>query len=299
MNKDFIKYIESLRLTGEKKISLKKDFDTNYTHKLFTKEEGQAILEEGKSNLSRLQDKLYAHNKHSVLILFQAMDTAGKDGAIKHVMSGLNPQGVRVTSFKVPSREELAHDYFWRYNRELPACGQIGIFNRSYYENVLVTRVHPEFILGENIPSVKSIKDVNKKFWQHRFKQMNRFEKNLTENGTLILKFFLYLSKDEQKKRLIERIDHPGKNWKFSLPDIEERKFWKEYMHVYEDMLNNTSTEYAPWYVLPADDKWFTRLCLGTIIYKAFEELKLNYPKVNKEEKAKLEEVKLQLLGEK
>ena len=208
------------------------------------------------------------------------MDAAGKDGIIKHVLSGLNATGVKVSSFKTPTKEELDHDYLWRHAKALPARGEIGIFNRSHYENVLVTRVHPEYILNENLPDIDSLKDIDHDFWKSRFKQINRFEKNLAENGTIILKIFLHVSKDEQKKRFLERIDNPDKNWKFAIADAEERKHWDDYMKAYEEMLGATSTEHAPWYVLPADDKWFTRLCLGAIIYAEFEKLGLEYPTV-------------------
>jgi PPK2 family polyphosphate:nucleotide phosphotransferase len=298
MTKAFLSYLDTLKVKPGKKISLSKDFHADYDHKTFSKEEGQQLLEEGIKNLSLLQDKLYAHDEYSVLIVLQAMDAAGKDAAIKHVMSGLNPQGVKVTSFKVPSKEELDHDYFWRHYKALPARGEIGIFNRSHYENVLVTRVHPEYVLGENIPVINSLKDIDKKFWDNRFKQINRFEKNLVQNGTVILKFFLHVSKEEQKRRFIERIDDPSKNWKFALADIEERKRWNDYMYAYEEMLTNTSQEDAPWFVLPADDKWFTHLCLAAIIYKQFEKLELSYPEVSKEQKAKLQGAKKQLLAE-
>lgn len=299
MKSKSIKFLNSLKVEPGKKISLNKDFKTDYNEKTISKEEGEIMLQEGILNLAKLQDKLYAHNEYSVLIVLQAMDAAGKDGAIKHVMSGLNPQGVKVSSFKAPSHHELDHDYFWRHYLALPARGEIGIFNRSHYENVLVTRVHPEYILNEKIPGITSLKDINKKFWEKRYKQINRFEKNLAENGTIILKFFLHVSKDEQKKRFLERIDNPEKNWKFSMADAKERQHWDNYMEAYEEMLAATSTEHAPWFVLPADDKWFTRLCLGGIIFMEFENLKLSYPEVNKEQLQKLQEAKKALLGEK
>ncbi len=294
-----MKYLDSLRVKEGKKISLLKDFHADYDHKMVTKVEGVKILEEGMSNLAVLQDKLYAHNQYSVLIVLQAMDAAGKDGIIKHVMSGLNPTGVKVSSFKTPSKEELDHDYLWRHAKALPSRGEIGIFNRSHYENVLVTRVHPEYILSENLPDVSSVKDINKSFWEKRYKQINRWEKNLAENGTIILKFFLHVSKDEQKKRFLERINDKEKNWKFSVADAQERKHWDKYMAAYEELLSATSTDYAPWYVLPADDKWFTRLCLGAVIFFEFEKLGLSYPAVSQEQLDKLEAVKKELLSEK
>lgn len=298
MNKELSKYLKSLQVKPGKKISLEKDFLTDLKKKMFTKEEGEKLLNKGIKELSLLQDKLYAHNEYSVLIVLQAMDAAGKDGAVKHVMTGLNPQGVRVCSFKVPSVGELDHDFFWRHYKELPARGQIGIFNRSHYENVLVSKVHPEIVLKEKLPGINSVKDVDDKFWQKRYKQINRFEKNLTENGTIILKFFLHVSKNEQKKRFIERIDDPSKNWKFSLADTKERQHWDEYQKAYEEMLLNTSTDYAPWFVVPADDKWFTRLCLSEIIYGEFEKLDLKYPVINPEQKKELLAAKQVLLKE-
>lgn len=297
--KSFVKYLESLYVEPGKKISVEKDFHTDYDQKMVTKAEGEKILAEGIKNLAVMQDKLYAHDQFSVLIVLQAMDAAGKDGAIKHVMSGLNPQGVKVASFKTPSKNELDHDYFWRHYLALPSRGEIGIFNRSHYENVLVTRVHPEYVLNENLPDVKSVKDIDKKFWEKRYKQIRRFENNLVENGTIILKFFLHVSRDEQKKRFLERIDNPAKNWKFSLADAQERQHWDKYMDAYSEMLSATSQKHAPWFVLPADDKWFTRLCIAAIIYFQFERLQLSYPAVSKEQKAKLQEAKKQLLSEK
>lgn len=287
-----------------KKVSLK-NFDTDFKpgkkvagfkmDKKFSEE----LLAQGIEKLAAMQDKLYAHNEYSVLIVLQAMDTAGKDGAIRHVCSGLNPQGVKVASFKSPSSLELDHDYFWRHYKELPERGQIGIFNRSHYENVIVTKVHPEYILNEGLPGVENLKDIDDKFWEKRYRQINNFERTLAENGTIILKFFLHLSKDEQKRRLISRIDDVKKNWKFSPADMKERAFWKDYQSAFEDMLSNTSTDYAPWYVLPADDKWFTRVAIAGVIYLEFERLNFKYPEVSEEQKTKLQEIKKQLLGEK
>ena len=211
---------DAFRIKANKKIKLK-SLSTNVKKKPVSKEKAQAMLQKGVLELANMQDKLYAHNEISVLIILQAMDAAGKDGTIKHLLSGLNPSGVKVSSFKAPSAIELDHDYFWRHYKELPARGEIGIFNRSHYENVLVTKVHPEYILNENIPGIKTVKDIDKKFWKKRYDQINRFEKNLSENGTIILKFFLHVSKEEQKKRFLERIDDPKKNWKFSLADMK------------------------------------------------------------------------------
>lgn len=279
------------------KISLK-DFDTEYKEGILNKEEGIKLLEEGKLRLSEMQDKLYAHDQYSILIIFQALDAAGKDGAVKHIMSGMNPSGVKVSSFKTPSSTELDHDYIWRHYLALPARGEIGIFNRSHYENVLVTRVHPEYILNENLPGINSVEDIKDDFWEKRFKQINRFEKNISQNGTVILKFFLHMSKKEQKKRFISRIDDPKKNWKFSPGDISERKFWKDYQKAYEEAISNTSTDYAPWFIIPADDKWFTRLAITNIIDKQFESLNLQYPVVSPEVSAELQKSKEELESE-
>jgi PPK2 family polyphosphate:nucleotide phosphotransferase len=299
MKKQTLNYLKSLHVKPGRKINLEKDFQTENKKKIISKKEGEKMLADGIVELARLQDKLYAYNQYSILIVLQAMDAAGKDGAIKHVMSGFNPQGVKVISFKVPSSTELDHDYFWRHYKELPGRGEIGIFNRSHYENVLVTRVHPEYILNENIPGIDSVKDIDHKFWEARYKQINRFEQNLHENGTIVLKFFLHLSKAEQKKRFIERIDNPEKNWKFSVADYEERKHWKKYMNAYEEMLSATSTPNAPWFVVPADDKWFTRLIIGGIITDQFQRLNMSYPKVSKEQKAQLQELRKELMSEK
>jgi PPK2 family polyphosphate:nucleotide phosphotransferase len=296
--KEFLTYLESLKVKPDSKVSLKNDFHTDYDDKMFSKEEGQELLKWGIDSLSQMQDILYAHNQISVLIILQAMDAAGKDSAIKHVMSGLNPQGVSVTSFKTPNSTELDHDYLWRHYSTLPPKGNIGIFNRSHYENVLVTKVHPEYILQERLPGISDIKDLNEEFWKNRYKQINRFEKNLAETGTLVLKFFLYVCKNEQKKRFLERIEDPSKNWKFSMGDLAERKLWKEYMKAYEEALEATSTKHAPWYVIPADDKWFTRLCLGGIIHQEFKNLEISYPIISNEQKSELENAKNILLSE-
>ncbi|PKQ67622.1 polyphosphate kinase 2 family protein [Raineya orbicola] len=280
-----------------KKVSLK-DFATKYEGKELSKKDAEMLLEEGRKQLAIMQDKLYAHNQYSVLIIFQAMDAAGKDGAVKHVMSGLNPLGVRVYSFKAPTAHELDHDYFWRHMQALPPRGEIAIHNRSHYENVLVTKVHPEYILNENLPGIDSIDKIDKKFWQIRYEQIRRFEKNLTENGMIILKFFLHVSKDEQKKRFLERIENPEKNWKFSASDVKERAFWDEYQKAFEEAFSETSTDYAPWFIIPADNKWFARLAIATIIYQQFEKLNLSYPTVSAKQKAALEEARKILLAE-
>jgi PPK2 family polyphosphate:nucleotide phosphotransferase len=281
-----------------KKIKLK-SFSTNIKKKLLDKEKGVELLQKGITDLANLQDKLYANKEYSVLIVLQAMDAAGKDGTIKHLMSGLNPTGVKVSSFKSPTTNELEHDYFWRHYKDLPGRGEIGIFNRSHYENVLVTKVHPEFILKENLPGINSIKDIDHKFWKSRYEQINRFEKNLSENGTIILKFFLHVSKAEQKRRFLDRIDDPKKNWKFSVADMKERVYWDQYQKAYEDLFNQTSTDYAPWYVIPADDKWYMRMLVGAAIYQQFQKLNIAYPIVSKETKAELLKAKEVLLKEK
>jgi PPK2 family polyphosphate:nucleotide phosphotransferase len=296
--KGLFKYIESLRVKTGEKVNLSK-WDTDYDHKMLSKEEGGEVLQEGVKRLSQMQDMLYAHNQYSMLIIFQAMDAAGKDSAIKHIMSGLNPQGVKVTSFKTPSTTELDHGYLWRHYLEIPARGEISIFNRSHYENVLVTRVHPEYILGENNPGVSSVKDIDDAFWNRRYKQINSFEKTLNENGTIVLKFFLHVSKDEQKKRFLERIDDPEKNWKFSAADLKERSCWDDYMNAYEEMLGKCSQDNAPWFVIPADDKWFARLSIAAIIYKQFQKLNFSYPVLDAKSRKELAQAKVQLLAEK
>jgi PPK2 family polyphosphate:nucleotide phosphotransferase len=245
---DLYSEMKNLRVEPGTKVKLK-DYGTDYKGKTLTKQEGEELLEDGRKHLSEMQDKLYAHNRYSILIILQAMDASGKDGAVKHILSGVNPLGVKIHSFKAPSSHELDHDYLWRHALAVPARGEIAIHNRSHYENVLVTRVHPEYIMKENIPGITSVDKITEKFWQSRFKQINRFEKNLARNGTVILKFFLYLSKKEQKKRLLARIDDPSKNWKFELGDLKERGHWDDYHTAYEEAISATSTDYAPWLV--------------------------------------------------
>jgi PPK2 family polyphosphate:nucleotide phosphotransferase len=297
LRKDMQSYLKSLKVKNGKKFSLKM-YNTDYDKKMISKEEGEEVLRNGVKRMASLQDKLYADDHHSLLIVLQAMDAAGKDSVIKHVMSGFNPQGVKVASFKTPTNQELDHDYFWRHYKELPGKGEIGIFNRSHYENVLITKVHPEYLVNERLPNYKSAKDIDKNFWAKRYKQINRFEKNLSENGTLIIKFFLHVSKEEQKKRFLERIDNPEKNWKFSLADANERKYWDQYQQAYEKMMKETSQDYAPWYVLPADDKWFTRICVGAVILFELEKLKLKYPAISEDQKKQLLLAKEELLAE-
>lgn len=294
----FIDYFETIKVKPGQKVSLKEDFSTKANKELATKESAQVLLRESIETLTELQEKLYAHNRHSVLIILQAMDAAGKDSMIKHVYSGLNPQGVKVTSFKTPSLEELDHHYLWRHDKALPARGEIAIFNRSHYENVLITRVHPEFILTENLPGVNRTDDINDAFWERRYQQINNFEKTLAENGMLILKFFLHLSKEEQKERFLERIEKKEKNWKFSAQDVVERKHWDSYMTAYEQMLSATSAPHAPWYVLPADNKWFTRLAMGLILDEELQKLDMDYPSLPQDQLLALSDIKDRLLAE-
>jgi PPK2 family polyphosphate:nucleotide phosphotransferase len=258
-----------------------KEHDPGDTHDLKSgdKPEAKRLTDEGVVRLSEMQDKLYAQSNWGLLLIFQSMDAAGKDGTIKHVMSGVNPQGVDVFAFKEPSSEELAHDFLWRTSRCLPARGKIGIFNRSYYEEVLVVRVHPEILEKQRIP-----KDFRgEHFWKQRYEDINAFEKYLTRNGIAIRKFFLNVSRKEQKRRFLERLDNPEKNWKFSVADVEERKYWDEYQAAYEKMIRNTASEYAPWVVVPADNKWFSRLLVVATVVDALSEMNLEYPKMSKE----------------
>ena len=266
-----------------KKISLK-DYSSDFTGNFSKKENAQKKLETDIARLAELQDLLYAQGNYALLIIFQAMDTAGKDGAIKHVMSGVNPQGVEVHSFKEPSAEELSHDYLWRSMKALPERGRIGIFNRSYYEEVLVTRVRPEILSKQKLPPGI---DLNK-LWKQRFEDINHVERYLVRNGVILLKLFLHISKDEQKERLLSRIEDSKKNWKFSASDLESRKYWDHYMKVYQDMMSRTSTEWAPWHIIPSDHKWFARVAVADVIVSKLESLHLSYPKVSKEEKLNL-----------
>ncbi|PSB42812.1 polyphosphate kinase 2 family protein [Chamaesiphon polymorphus] len=265
-----------------KKIDLK-DYDPADTDNFASKEAAQLELAAGIKQLAEYQNILYAQNKFSVLIIFQAMDAAGKDSTIKHVMSGINPQGCQVFSFKSPSTEELDHDYLWRTHKALPERGRIGIFNRSYYEEVLIVRVHPELLAAQNLPNID-----RKHIWTRRFQEINDFERYLTNNGTVILKFFLHVSKKEQKQRFLERINEPEKHWKFSAQDIKERAYWDEYQAAYTDIFNHTSTEVAPWYIIPADRKWFTRLAVSDIICNRLQQMELAYPKISENQLAQL-----------
>jgi PPK2 family polyphosphate:nucleotide phosphotransferase len=257
-----------------------------------SKEHYQKLLGEHVAQLSSQQELLYASNRYAVLLIFQAMDAAGKDGAIKHVMSGVNPQGCQVFSFRHPSAEELEHDFLWRTTRDLPERGRIGIFNRSYYEEVLIVRVHPEILRSEGIPDAPH---ADKAVWHNRYRSIVDMERHLYGNGTRIIKFFLHLSKEEQRKRFLQRIDVPEKNWKFGLADIEERKFWKQYMKAYEECLSATSTQEAPWYVVPADDKESARLIVSQIVLDTLEGLKMTYPKPSVERRHELLSIRKQL----
>ena len=285
---------DNLIVPPGKKIKLK-DYAPDFTGKFKSKEEAQEKLQADIEKLAELQDVLYAQDTYALLLIFQAMDAAGKDGIIKHVMSGVNPQGCQVFAFKAPSSEELDHDYLWRNMKALPERGRIGIFNRSYYEEVLVVRVHPEILNGQRIP--KEEKDV-KGIWKKRFEDINNFERYLTRNGIVILKFFLNVSKKEQKERFLERIDTPEKNWKFAAADVKERGHWDEYMNAYEEMFNNTSTEWAPWYIIPADHKWFTRAAVADVIVAKLKSLDLKYPVVSDERKQELLKAKAMLESE-
>ncbi len=267
--------VKRYRIAENRKFRLA-DVDPADTWKLKSKEHAEEWLEQGVARLSELQDKLYAQNQWAVLLLFQAMDAAGKDGTIKHVMSGVNPQGCEVFSFKAPSAEELNHDFLWRTTKRLPERGRIGIFNRSYYEEVLVVRVHPELLARQKLPPALVTKDL----WQERFDDINAFERFLTRNGVIVRKFFLHLSRQEQRERLLSRLDQPEKHWKFSLADLRERQKWDAYTRAYEEAIRHTATDCSPWYVVPADYKWFTRLVVSEVVVDALESLDLSYPKV-------------------
>ena len=273
------------RVTNGKKFRLK-DVDPDDTGDLKSEDKPRAkeALQFGVDALAELQDILYAQDRWSVLLVFQAMDAAGKDGTIKHVMSGVNPQGCQVSSFKAPTSQDLDHDYLWRCIRELPERGRIGIFNRSYYEETLVVRVHPEFLQSQKLPE----ECITKKIWEHRFQDIRSFERYLHRNGTIVLKFFLHVGKDEQQKRFLERLDNPDKNWKFSANDAKERGFWNEYMKAYEETIRETATDDAPWYVVPANNKWFTRVVVAAAVIDALASLNLKYPAVSAAKKKEL-----------
>jgi PPK2 family polyphosphate:nucleotide phosphotransferase len=262
--------------------------DPNDTADFKSKDEAAKRLEKGVNKLRELQEVLYAQDNWALLLIFQAMDAAGKDSTIEHVMSGINPQGCQVYSFKSPSAEELDHDFLWRNHRCLPERGRIGVFNRSYYEEVLIVRVHPAILAAQKLPK----RLVTRHIWKERFEDINAFERYLTRNGTVVRKFFLHVSKDEQKKRFLDRLDEPEKNWKFSASDVKERERWDEYMQAYEEVLEHTSTKHAPWYVIPADHKWFARMAVADIIVEALESLELTFPIVTDEKRQELEEAR-------
>ena len=277
---------KQFRVEPDQKFRLK-DRDPADTAGFKSKKEANAKERqaEGIERLRELQERLYAYDRWALLLIFQAMDAAGKDSTIEHVMSGVNPQGCQVYSFKQPSAEELDHDYLWRTNRCLPERGRIGVFNRSYYEEVLVVRVHKGILAGEKLP----VDLVDADIWKQRFKDINAFERYLAQNGTALVKFFLHVSKEEQRRRFLARLDEPQKNWKFSLSDVKEREHWNEYMAAYEDMLERTSTEHAPWYVIPADHKWFMRMAVADIVVSTLEKLKPEYPTITEEKRRELE----------
>jgi len=297
-SKDFLKqasrYAGAFRVTDGSEFRLSQvDPDDTLDFDADDKPKAEEALACGVETLAKLQDKLYAQDRWAILVIFQAMDAAGKDSAIKHVLSGINPQGCEVSSFKAPSAEELDHDFLWRCAKRVPERGRIGIFNRSYYEETLVVRVHQEYLAGQKLPPKTKPKDL----WQQRFEDISNFERYLTHNGTLVLKFFLHVSKKEQQQRFLERIDNPAKNWKFSINDVKEREHWDEYMHAYEETVRNTASKYAPWYVVPADHKWFTRLVVAAAIVDKMNALELEYPTLGKEELKGLEQAKQALLG--
>ncbi len=287
------RFADPFRVTNGKHFRLKNvDPEDTLGFKDADRPRAKEALAAGVEALAELQDKLYARDKWAVLLIFQAMDAAGKDGAIKHVMSGVNPQGCQVHSFKAPSAEDLDHDYLWRCMKCLPNRGQIGIFNRSYYEETLVVRVHPEFLSKQKLPQEL----ITKHIWNRRFEDIRNFESYLTNNGVVVRKFFLHVSKKEQKKRFLGRLENPDKNWKFSAADMQERGFWDEYMEAYEDMIVNTALPAAPWYVVPADNKWFTRLVVAAAVVETLAELKLDYPKVSKDKLKELSSARAALL---
>jgi PPK2 family polyphosphate:nucleotide phosphotransferase len=292
--KEASRIIEPYCVTKGEKFRLK-DHHPADTNGLKDKHQAQGLLEDSTALLSRMQEKLYAQDRWALLLIFQAMDAAGKDGAIKHVMSGVNPQGCDVFSFKSPSSEELSHDYLWRTHKCIPERGKIGIFNRSYYEEVLVVRVHPPFLRAQKLPGNL----ITKHIWDERYEDINSFERYLMRNGILIRKFFLHISKKEQKKRFLERLEDSKKNWKFSMADIQERGFWKDYQEAYEEMIQRTATKHAPWYVIPADNKWFTRLAVASAIIETLDHLDLAFPDVDEAKKKELEAVRTSLLSQK
>jgi PPK2 family polyphosphate:nucleotide phosphotransferase len=280
-------YSKPYRITTGKKFRLD-DVDPDETRWVENEDKAAELLQQGIDVLSDLQEKLYAHDRWALLLIFQAMDAAGKDSTIKHVMSGVNPQGVQVSSFKQPSQEELDHDYNWRTHKQLPERGRIGIFNRSYYEETIVVRVHQQYLAGERIPGPL----VTSGIWKERYEDINAFERYASRNGIAIRKFYLHVSKDEQRRRFLKRIEDPSKNWKFSMTDVRERERWDDYMQAYEDTIRHTATPYAPWYVVPADHKWFTQLVVAAAVIDALDEMNLEYPKLDATRKRELTEAR-------
>ena len=293
--KQIREFIQRHRIDDGSKFRLR-DHDPGDTGRLKSedKDEAKEVLQEGVKWLAEMQDRLYAQDCWSLLLIFQAMDAAGKDGAIRHVMSGVNPQGCQVYSFKAPSGEELDHDYLWRCVKALPERGRIGIFNRSYYEEVLVARVHQQILAAQKLPPTLVGKDI----WDQRCKDMRNFEKHLSHNGVVVRKFFLNVSKAEQKKRFLERLNQPEKNWKFSVFDVKERAYWNDYQRAYQDMIRNTATKRAPWFVVPADNKWYTRLVVAAVIVDALMSLNLQYPKIDAAKRKALRQAKAVLENE-
>lgn len=293
MGNDTANLASRYRVKGGQKFRLK-DCATDETPG-FTKENAAGILDEGVATLSALQEKLYAQDEWALLLIFQAMDAAGKDATIKHVLTGVNPQGCQVSSFKAPSAEELNHDFLWRASRCLPERGQIGVFNRSHYEEILVVRVHPDYLHNQKLPE----KCVTERIWNERFESINDFERHLSRSGTVVLKFFLHVSPEEQRKRLLARLDEKDKNYKFEIGDLAERKLWDRYMDAYEEMLQETSTKHAPWHVVPADHKWFTRVVVSAVVIDALRSLKLHFPPLSAEEKRDLAAARAELASAK
>jgi len=292
--KEASRLAEPFCITKGKNFQLK-DWDPVETTGVKDKQHAQSILDAREGVLNHLQEKLYAQDRWAVLLVLQGLDAAGKDGVIKHVMSGVNPQGCDVHAFKSPSNEELNHDFLWRAHTRIPERGKINIFNRSYYEEVLIVRVHPMLLRAEKLPDAL----ITKHIWDERYEDINAFEQYLTRNGVVVRKFFLHVSKKEQKKRFLERLDDPKKNWKFSMADVTERAFWKDYQEAYEEMIRNTAKKYAPWYVVPADNKWFTQLIVASAIIQALDELALTFPEVDEKKKKELKAVRESLLAQK
>ena len=292
-SKQVRKLARHFRIDNGRKFKLS-DIDPGDTRGLKLKDEADELLDDSVRLMAELQERLYAQDRWGVLLIFQALDAAGKDGTIKHVMSGLNPQGCEVHSFKSPSLEELDHDFLWRTNRLLPRRGNIGIFNRSYYEEVLIVRVHPKILNGQHVPPEL----ISKRVWDERYDDINNFERYLTRQGIVIRKFFLHVSREEQKQRFLKRLDEPEKNWKFSITDVQERQYFKDYMRAYEDAIRATATEWAPWYVIPADTKWFTRLAVASAVIETLESLKPSFPHVDDEKRRELETAKAALMDE-